>query len=116
MADQYISNLQQLKGIALDGGNRDSWSTGSKYFSDVLTKIKIKNSLEIYEGVMILKQGVYNYKYVAKTPESIIYNAISGSHATTENRYLIFVYYRYFGNLYDSLIGIGETSSFEIID
>tara|TARA_S200000501_G_scaffold378997_1_gene445977 strand:- start:8416 stop:9621 length:1206 start_codon:yes stop_codon:yes gene_type:complete len=73
-------------------------------------------SLEIYEGVMLLKQGVYNYKYVAKTPESIIYNAISGSHATTENRYLIFVYYRYFGNLYDSLIGIGETSSFEIID
>ena len=73
-------------------------------------------SLEIYEGVMLLKQGVYNYKYVAKTHESIIYNAISGSHATTENRYLILVYYRYFGNLYDSLIGIGETSSFEIID
>ena len=50
MAGQYISNLQQLRGIALDGGTLDPWSTGSNYFSDVLTKIKIKNSLEIYEG------------------------------------------------------------------
>ena len=73
-------------------------------------------SLEIYEGVMLLKQGLYNYKYIAKTPDSEIYNAICGSHAMTENRYLIFIYYRYFGNLYDSLIGIGKTSSFEIID
>jgi hypothetical protein len=29
---------------------------------------------------------------------------------------LILVYYRFFGNQYDSLIGVGETSSFEIID
>ena len=50
MADQYISNLQQLRAIALDGGNMDSWTTGSQYFSDALTKIKVNNSLEIYEG------------------------------------------------------------------
>ena len=73
-------------------------------------------SLEIYEGVLLLKQGVYNYKFVAKTPKSTLYSALSGSHALTENRYLILVYYRYFGDQYDSLIGIGETSSFEIID
>jgi hypothetical protein len=73
-------------------------------------------SLETYEGVMLLKQGIYNYKYVAVTPESNLYNVICGSHALTENRYLILVYYRYFGNMYDSLIGIGKTSSFEILD
>ena len=73
-------------------------------------------ALEIYEGVMLLKQGIYNYKFVAKTPESELYNAICGSHALTENRYLILVYYRYFGNQHDSLIAMGETSSFEIID
>ena len=79
-------------------------------------KMYYNPSLEIYEGVMLLKQGLYNYKYIAKTPDSEIYNAICGSHAMTENRYLIFIYYRYFGNLYDSLIGIGKTSSFEIIN
>ena len=50
MADQYISNLYLLRAIALDGGKTDSWTTGSQYFSDLLTRIKVKNSLEIYEG------------------------------------------------------------------
>ncbi len=50
MADQYVSNLNLLRAISLDGGTADSWTTGSQYFSDVLTKIKVKNSLEIYEG------------------------------------------------------------------
>lgn len=79
-------------------------------------KMYYNPSLEMYEGVMLLKQGVYNYKFVAKTPESNLYNAISGSHALTENRYLILVYYRFFGDQHDSLIGMGETTSFEIID
>jgi hypothetical protein len=79
-------------------------------------KMYYNPSLEIYEGVVLLKQGIYNYKYVAKTPEYNLYNAICGSHALTENRYLILVYYRFFGNQYDSLIGIEETSSFEVID
>ncbi|MBT3444453.1 MAG: DUF5103 domain-containing protein, partial [Flavobacteriaceae bacterium] len=79
-------------------------------------KMYYNPSLEIYEGVMLLKQGIYNYKFVAKTPQSELLNGICGSHALTENRYLILVYYRYFGNQHDSLIGLGETSSFEIID
>ena len=29
---------------------------------------------------MLLKQGIYNYKYVAKTPEKL-YNSLSDSHA-----------------------------------
>ena len=71
-------------------------------------------ALEIYEDTAS-KTGFYNYKFIAKTPKSNLYNEISGSHALTEN-ILIFVYYRYFGNLYDSLIAVGKTSSFEIFD
>ena len=73
-------------------------------------------SLEIYEGVMLLKQGLYNYKYVAKTSDKLLINSLSDSHALTENRYLILVYYSEFGTRHDALIGFGETSSFEIID
>lgn len=79
-------------------------------------KMYYNPSLELYEGVMLLKQGVYNYKYVAKTQEFEIHNAICGSYALTENFYLILVYYRFFGDQHDSLIGIGKTSSFEIIN
>ena len=88
----------------------------NNYELNETNKMYYNPALEIYEGVMLLKQGVYNYKFIAKTTKSNLYNEISGSHALTENRYLIFVYYRYFGNLYDSLIAVGKTSSFEIFD
>ena len=71
-------------------------------------------SLGIYEGVILLKQGFYNYKYVLKNGEVINHNAISGSHALTENDYLIFVYFRDIGEQYDSLIGIGQCNSFNL--
>ena len=41
-------------------------------------------------------------------------NGISGTHALTENEYLILVYYRNVAYQYDSIIGIGNTSSFNL--
>ena len=57
--------------------------------------------------VMLLKQGIYNYKYVVKTPEKLLTSSTSDSHASTENRYLILVYYSNdeFGTRHDALIG-----------
>ncbi len=67
------------------------------------------------ETAIKLKQGFYNYKYVVKTEEGEIdYNLISGSFHFTENTYLILVYYRDFGEIYDSIIGIGSTNSRDI--
>ncbi len=71
-------------------------------------------SLEVYETSIILKQGFYNYKYVSKTSEKLLKNAISGSHYKTENKYQIFVYYRPKGSIYESLIGFGVVSSFNL--
>ena len=73
-------------------------------------------SLEIYEGILLLKQGFYNYKFVEKDSEKLSMNSISGNHALTENNYLILVYYKEFGDRHDSLVGVGKTSSFEIVD
>jgi hypothetical protein len=64
------------------------------------------------EAVIKLKQGFYNYKYVLKSSDGIIdLNAVGGNFHFTENQYLILVYYRNFGDLYDSIIGIGTTNS-----
>lgn len=71
-------------------------------------------SLEIYEGVLLLKQGFYNYKYIIKQNDKLNKNALSGSHSLTENDYLILVYYRNIGDQYDALIGIGMINSFEL--
>ncbi|AKA35733.1 type IX secretion system plug protein domain-containing protein [Flagellimonas lutaonensis] len=62
-----------------------------------------------------IKQGFYNYKYVVKNDNGELdFNLVSGNFHFTENNYLILVYYRNFGDLYDSIIGIGTANSRDI--
>lgn len=77
-------------------------------------KMYYNPSLEIYEGILLLKQGFYNYKYVSKQDEILNKNSLSGSHALTENEYQVLVYYRNIGKQYDALIGVGNANSFEL--
>jgi len=64
------------------------------------------------EAVIKMKQGFYNYKYVMKNNEGVIdMNTISGNFHFTENSYLILVYYRNFGDMYDNIIGVGSANS-----
>ena len=77
-------------------------------------KMYYNPSMELYEGVLLLKQGFYNYKYVSKAKDSLNTNNISGSHALTENEYLVLVYYRDIGGKFDKLIGVGKTNSFNL--
>ncbi|PIF00333.1 MAG: DUF5103 domain-containing protein [Maribacter sp.] len=64
------------------------------------------------EAVLKMKQGFYNYKYViGRENEVIELNTVSGNFHFTENTYLILVYYRNFGDVYDSIIGVGSTNS-----
>ena len=79
-----------------------------------LNKLYYNPAIDLYEGVLLLKQGFYNYKYILKQGEEISKNSISGTHSTTENDYLILLYYRDIGSQYDALVGIGRTNSFEL--
>lgn len=64
------------------------------------------------ELTLVMKQGFYNYKYIVeRQDETIDLNYISGNFHFTENNYLILVYYRDFGDMYDSIIGIGSVNS-----
>lgn len=64
------------------------------------------------EAVIRIKQGFYNYKYVQRASDgSTDMNGICGNFHFTENLYLILVYYRNFGDIYDSIIGIGSANS-----
>ena len=77
-------------------------------------KMYYNPALEIYEGLLLLKQGFYNYKYIMKSGNQLKKNAISDSHALTENDYQVLVYYRNIGMQYDALIGVGKANSFEL--
>ncbi len=64
------------------------------------------------EAAIILKQGFYNYKYVIKRENGQVeLNTVSGNFHFAENQYLALVYYRDFGDVYDSIIGIGTGNS-----
>lgn len=64
------------------------------------------------EAVLLLKQGFYNYNYVIKeTNGRVQWNTVGGDFHFTENHYLILVYFRKFGDIYDSIIGIGSANS-----
>lgn len=60
-----------------------------------------------YEGVMLLKQGWYNYEYALhkQGEENVNSTVFEGSHYETENDYLVLVYYRNPRERYDRVIG-----------
>ena len=64
---------------------------------------------ELYESVIKLKQGFYNYKYVEVDSNSeIIHGKIDGNFDETENEYNVIVYYRNYGERYDRVVGVGK--------
>lgn len=71
-------------------------------------KMKYNYDNQCYENVLYLKQGYYNYQYVflengAKQGDETV---IEGSHYETENEYIIYVYHREAGTLFDKLVGV----------
>ncbi|MFK7833054.1 MAG: DUF5103 domain-containing protein [Winogradskyella sp.] len=81
-----------------------------------LTQMLYNSESKKYECLLELKQGFYNYKYVAVDKETgeLDEGAISGNFWETENNYKVLVYYRDLGARYDRLIGFGETTSVNI--
>lgn len=76
------------------------------------SKMTYNDTTGYMEATLLLKQGFYNYSYALKKPDgSVELNVIGGNFHFTENNYLILVYYRDFGELYDGIIGIGTANS-----
>ncbi len=81
-----------------------------------LTQMIYNPESRLYECTFRLKQGFYNYKYVAvdKNTGELDEGAISGNFWQTENNYKVLVYYRDLGARFDRIIGYGETTSVDI--
>ncbi len=87
----------------------------NNFIPDAITRMQYNEESGLYETAILLKQGFYNYKYVIEKANGTIDQvSISGSHMVTENDYLVLVYFRKFGELFDSLIGIGSGTSINL--
>jgi hypothetical protein len=97
--------------------NYDFYVTGlfNQHQPQPIHKLEHDSANNLHQVTIRLKQGVYNYKYVAIDSAGQLYeNGISGSYWETENEYLALVYLRKFGDRYDRLIGIGVGNSRQI--
>ncbi len=70
-------------------------------------KMKYDVGSSAYRGTLLLKQGIYNYRYMFlhNDRKSFDLSEIEGSHYETENEYLILFYHRGPGERYDKLVG-----------
>lgn len=75
-------------------------------------KLTYNKQTNLYQATLLLKQGFYNYTYVAVNDNmQLNTHAIEGSYYQTENNYSVLVYYRKYGERYDQVIGFGSASS-----
>lgn len=65
-----------------------------------------------YHTTQLLKLGLYNYMYVWVPDGAAIAqtSVVEGDLYDTENEYLIYIYYRAFGERYDRLVGISAVN------
>jgi len=81
----------------------------TNYAADENSKMEFNAEKGAYEKTLLLKQGFYNYSYVTlpvkKSNEPVSFENTEGNYPSTENVYLILVYYRPFGGRSDELIG-----------
>lgn len=97
--------------------NYDFYVTGrfNQHQPQSYHKLQYEPTTNTHQATIRLKQGVYNYKYVAiDTSSRLLENGVGGSHWETENDYYALVYFRPFGERYDRLIGVGFGNSNQI--
>lgn len=77
-------------------------------------KLKWDSEKQCYWGVLLLKQGVYDYQYIySDSSDRSIFNVIDyeGSFYQTRNVYDILIFKRSIGERYDQLIGYESVTS-----
>lgn len=88
----------------------------TNYLPDDASRMVFNPEKGVYEKILFLKQGYYNYSYVSmdakeKTPNRFSFANTEGNFNNTENNYTVLVYYRAFGARADELIGYAQLNS-----
>jgi hypothetical protein len=87
----------------------------TNYGADTSSKMTFNSEKGAYEKTLLLKQGFYSYSYVTlpvkKSDEPVSFENTEGNYPSTENIYLVLVYYRPFGGRSDELIGYSLLNS-----
>jgi hypothetical protein len=84
-------------------------------FTDWQIKPEFKMRYDYAEGkykvMATLKQGFYDYMYVADTQDGPNFRSLEGSWNETENDYTVIIYYREFASRYDRVLAVNKFNS-----
>jgi hypothetical protein len=96
-----LDMLLPLEGSVYIAGALTNWQ-----FDD-LSRMEYNQEEQAYMKSLLLKQGVYNYRYLflPAFSEQFDVNEIEASHSQTGNEYLILFYHRPPGSHFDRLLG-----------
>ncbi len=86
----------------------------TNYAADTSGRMNFNEATGTYEKTLFLKQGFYNYLYATKPVNAsgpIDFSQTEGNYWSTENNYIILVYYRPFGARADEVIGFTSLNS-----
>ncbi|MDR1809786.1 MAG: DUF5103 domain-containing protein [Prevotella sp.] len=103
----YFQVLFALKTEPVDGNVYINGNFTNNSFDDRYLMQYDYDAREYYLS-LLLKQGAYNYQYLAGQAGKYSTAPLEGNYFETENHYQALVYYRGVGQRYDSLIGYLE--------
>jgi len=105
-ADYVIAHFRLDMPLPLEGSVYVAGALTNWQFDD-LSRMEYNNDEQAYTKSLLLKQGVYNYRYLflPAFSEQFDMNEIEASHYQTGNEYLILFYHRPPGTRYDRLLG-----------
>lgn len=101
---------------ALEGRSLYIFGELTNYELNDASRMEFNNQTGVYEKELYLKQGYYNYSYVMapdkkqRSPQPVLENA-EGNYWSTENNYMVMVYFRAFGARADELVGFVSLNS-----
>lgn len=79
------------------------------------TKLTFNREKGLYETMLTLKQGFYNYQYMLLNTNDVTkkgdLSTTEGNYWETENTYQVLIYYRPFGARVDELVGFATVNS-----
>lgn len=105
-ADYVFVHFQLDIPLQMDGSVYVAGALTNWQFND-MNRMEYVQEEGAYRLTLLLKQGVYNYRYLflPAFSEQFDMAEIEGSHAVAENEYLILFYHRPPGSRYDRLLG-----------
>lgn len=111
-ADYATVSFQfDVKGTPINSGSIHVVGGFNNFKINENSKMEYNQSNGTYEAEILLKQGVYDYKYVVKTNDGKIDETVfDGNYRQTQNDYYIFVYYRYPGEIYYRAVGFKKVN------